>query len=277
MNNNLYTPEKMIQIEYTKHTQDYDMGRFHYHNAYELLLLQEGEYTLITLDNACTLKKHDVSLLAPYCMHKSLGRAGNERTLMYFDERYLNRYFTEKSRSLLLSCFRTGRLSLPREHYEEVLQLLFQIRSFSAKNDFDSTYPAFVRILSLLTHTYRQAAGEDGKMENEAEKTSTPLIAELITYINQNYSTIRSLDDIADHFYITKYHLCRLFRAATKSTVMDHLNGIRILQACSLLENTSKSITEISYACGFHSSAYFSDIFKKALGMSPRAYRKLKS
>jgi AraC-like DNA-binding protein len=58
---------------------------------------------------------------------------------------------------------------------------------------------------------------------------------------------------------------------------MDHLNGIRILQACSLLENTSKSITEISYACGFHSSAYFSDIFKKALGMSPRAYRKLKS
>lgn len=133
MNNNLYTPEKMIQIEYTKHTQNYDMGRFHYHNAYELLLLQEGEYTLITLDNACTLKKHDVSLITPYCMHKSLGRAGNERTLMYFDERYLNRYFTEKSRSLLLTCFQTGHLSLPQKHYEETLQLLFQIRSFSAK------------------------------------------------------------------------------------------------------------------------------------------------
>ena len=201
MNNNLYTPEKMIQIEYTKHTQNYDMGRFHYHNAYELLLLQEGEYTPITLDNACTLKKHDVSLITPYCMHKSLGRAGNERTLMYFDERYLNRYFTEKSRSLLLTCFQTGHLSLPQKHYEETLQLLFQIRSFSAKKDFDSTYPAFVRILSLLTQTYRQAAGA----EEETQKTSAPLIAELITYINQNYSTIRSLDDIADHFYITKW------------------------------------------------------------------------
>lgn len=273
MNNNLYTPEKMIQIEYTKHIRDYDMGSFHYHNAYELLLLQEGEYTLITLDNACTLKKHDISLIAPYCMHKSLGRAGNERTLMYFDERYLNRYFTEKSRSLLLSCFQAARLSLPQEAYEEILKLLFQIRDFSARNDFDSTYPAFVRILSLLSDTYRLSAYTGDK----AEETSVPLIAELITYINQNYSTIRSLDDIAEHFYITKYHLCRLFRAATKSTVMDHLNSIRILQACSLLENTSKSITEISYACGFHSSAYFSDIFKKALGMSPRAYRKLKS
>lgn len=167
MNNNLYTPEKMIQIEYTKHTQDYDMGRFHYHNAYELLLLQEGEYTLITLDNACTLKKHDVSLITPYCMHKSLGRAGNERTLMYFDERYLNRYFTEKSRSLLLTCFQTGHLSLPQEHYEETLQLLFQIRSFSAKKDFDSTYPAFVRSFPCLPKPTARPQEQKKKRKNQ--------------------------------------------------------------------------------------------------------------
>lgn len=83
MNNNLYTPEKMIQIEYTKHTQDYDMGRFTTITPNELLLLQEGEYTLFTLDNACTLKKHDVSLITPYCMHKSLARAGKKNTHVF--------------------------------------------------------------------------------------------------------------------------------------------------------------------------------------------------
>lgn len=277
MNANLYSPEHMMQVEYTRHPQDYDMGTFHYHNAYELLFLQEGEYTLITMDTAYTMHKNQVSLLPPYCMHKSLGRAGNERTLMYFDDRFLNRYFTEKSRSLLLSCFAVGQLSLSGERFSEALGLLFQIRDLVHKNKYDRAYPAFVRILSLLGDACRENALNPIGKDREKSAESTPLIAEVITYINQNYSTIRCLDDIASHFYITKYHLCRLFRSATSSTVMDHLNSIRLLQACSLLENTSKSITDISYACGFHSSAYFSDIFKKALGMSPRAYRRLKS
>ena len=62
MNANLHSPEHMLQIEYIKHPQDYDMGSFHYHNAYELLFLQEGEYTLITMDTAYTICKNQVSL-----------------------------------------------------------------------------------------------------------------------------------------------------------------------------------------------------------------------
>ena len=277
MNANLHSPEHMLQIEYIKHPQDYDMGSFHYHNAYELLFLQEGEYTLITMDTAYTICKNQVSLIPPCCMHKSLGRAGNERTLMYFDDRFLNRYFTEKSRALLLSCFRSGQLPLSPEAFSEALALLFQIRDFVHKNDYDAAYPAFVRILSLLDDSCRENILKTSDAEKKRGTENPPLIAEVITYINQNYSTIRCLDDISSHFYITKYHLCRLFRNATSSTVMDHLNSIRLFQACRLLENTSKSITDISYACGFHSSAYFSDLLKKALGMSPRAYRKLKS
>lgn len=156
MNANLHSPEHMLQIEYIKHPQDYDMGSFHYHNAYELLFLQEGEYTLITMDTAYTICKNQVSLIPPCCMHKSLGRAGNERTLMYFDDRFLNRYFTEKSRSLLLSCFRSGQLPLSPEAFSEALALLFQIRDFVHKNDYDAAYPAFVRILSLLDDSCRE-------------------------------------------------------------------------------------------------------------------------
>ena len=256
MNANLHSPEHMLQIEYIKHPQDYDMGSFHYHNAYELLFLQEGEYTLITMDTAYTICKNQVSLIPPCCMHKSLGRAGNERTLMYFE---------------------SGQLPLSPEAFSEALALLFQIRGFVHRNDYDAAYPAFVRILSLLDDSCRENILKTSDAEKKRGTENPPLIAEVITYINQNYSTIRCLDDISSHFYITKYHLCRLFRNATSSTVMDHLNSIRLFQACRLLENTSKSITDISYACGFHSSAYFSDLFKKALGMSPRAYRKLKS
>lgn len=82
MNANLHSPEHMLQIEYIKHPQDYDMGSFHYHNAYELLFLQEGEYTLITMDTAYTICKNQVS---PHsspaaCTNPWAGRAMNVRS-----------------------------------------------------------------------------------------------------------------------------------------------------------------------------------------------------
>lgn len=81
MNANLHSPEHMLQIEYIKHPQDYDMGSFHYHNAYELLFLQEGEYTLITMDTAYTIcKTRCPSFLPAACTNPWAGRAMNVRS-----------------------------------------------------------------------------------------------------------------------------------------------------------------------------------------------------
>ena len=54
--------------------------------------------------------------------------------------------------------------------------------------------------------------------------------------------------------------------------VIDGVN--RIEDAKTLLENTKLSVTEISYSVGFADSNYFSNIFKKSVGLSPLAYRK---
>ena len=59
-------------------------------------------------------------------------------------------------------------------------------------------------------------------------------------------------------------------------TVIDYLNNIRIKNACDYLINTDKGVLEISQLCGFNSSEYFSNVFKKFTTLSPSEYRKKK-
>ena len=269
MNTSLFSPVGSYQIEARRHSCSFEMKHFQYHNSYEVFLLIKGEHTFITLDNAFTLSGKCVSLIPPGCMHKVVGQAGNERIILYFDEHFLKQYFTEESRRLLLACFETDHLRLSDEACREFLGLLTSMQAYKKKGEHERIFPLFVRAMSVLC--------DAGRLQEPVsllpEKTDAPVISSIISYLNQNYGTITSLDEIADHFFITKYHLCRIFKAATNSTVMEHLNSIRLLHACTMLEETNMSITDISYSCGFHSSAYFSGTFKKALGVSPRTFR----
>lgn len=95
----------------------------------------------------------------------------------------------------------------------------------------------------------------------------------IIKYINQNFSDIHSIEDIAERLHISKYYLCRLFKDATGITLIDYLNTIKVKNACKFLETTDKDILEISQLCGFNSSAYFSNVFKKVMSQSPSKYR----
>ena len=272
MNTSLFSPVGSFQIETRRHNCSFEMKHFQYHNAYEVFLLLNGEHTFITMDNAFTLSPKCVSLIRPQCMHRVVGKAGNERVVLYFDEHFLRQYLTEESRHLLLSCFETDHLKLADGAYEEFLELLTSMQALKRDGEPGRIFPMFVRAMSLLCDA-RRAQGPEGLLP---EKNDAPMVSSIISYLNHHYGTITSLEEIAEHFFITKYHLCRIFKAATNSTVMEHLNSIRLLHACRMLEDTSMSITDISYSCGFHSSAYFSGAFKKALGISPRAFRSQK-
>lgn len=270
MHSHLYSPEKNIWLEHFHYPADYEMPRFHLHNAYELCIPVTGEYTLVTMDEAFRIGPRDVSYTRPGCMHKSFVSSGSELLILYFGELFLNRFFTPESRLLLLQDFRLTHFRIKTEVFPEVKALCLQLGDLAAKNDYARIYPRFVRLVHLLSTEYREESRETGSLAGRAG----PLAAGILSYLWQHYQDAFTLDDIASHFFITKYHLCRVFKAATGSTVMEHLNSIRLLHACRLLQNTEESITGISHICGFHSSAYFTRLFKETLGVTPRVYRK---
>jgi AraC-like DNA-binding protein len=69
----------------------------------------------------------------------------------------------------------------------------------------------------------------------------------------------------------------RVFKEVVGIGYKEYLNSVRLNQANRLLLNTSQSVSDIAYACGFNDSNYFSTFFKKTNGMSPLEFRKLNS
>lgn len=105
-------------------------------------------------------------------------------------------------------------------------------------------------------------------------KSKTSCVAnQLIRYLQEHYQEDLTSDQIAEKFNYHAYHINRIMRSATGTTVHKYLINYRINVSKNLLTNTDLSIEEISAAVGFQNTPYFSNSFKRIVGCSPSFYR----
>lgn len=97
----------------------------------------------------------------------------------------------------------------------------------------------------------------------------------MLDFIQQHYAEPISLKQVAQSGQVCRSKCCRLFRQYLGHTVTGYLQTYRLEQALTLLRESPLSISEISYACGFCSASYFTELLTRYKGCSPTAYRKL--
>ena len=105
-------------------------------------------------------------------------------------------------------------------------------------------------------------------------RLSDKRIIAVIDYIKQNYASALSLDDLSNIVNMSKQGLTSAFKRSTGKTPIDYLNYIRLQNSKEFLKYTDHSIGEISELCGFSNVYYFSNTFKKNIGVSPSMFRK---
>ncbi len=254
--------ERDLQIDYARNTHGGHMPLIHSHSAYEIYILESGERTYIIDDTIIELSAHDVALIKPHELHTTDGGAYS-RHLLYFKEAYLNRFFSTEAKIQLLTLFQQKKLSLTPAEHTELLKLL---RTLSANPD---SFLVFCRIMQLLLHARANTP-------NDTASRKSKLFSGIMEYVANHYLEIDSLDALAAQFYITKSHLCRLFKKETGITVVTYINAQKIQLACEKLKFTKSSIEKIALECGFHSSMYFCRLFKETFGLTPGEYRKRK-
>ena len=98
-----------------------------------------------------------------------------------------------------------------------------------------------------------------------------------VTYFSENYNQDINIEDYAASRGMSVSWFIRNFKKYTGSTPMQFIVGIRISNAQMLLETTTYSINEISKIVGYDNQLYFSRLFHKLKGYSPREYRKLRN
>ncbi len=104
-------------------------------------------------------------------------------------------------------------------------------------------------------------------------KFKNSLIQQAVQYVKQHYKEEITNTSVAEHLNISDAYFCRTFKKETGYTFGQYLAHYRIHIASKLLRNSDMRINEVALACGINDSNYFSQIFKKIKGLSPKDYQ----
>ena len=115
---------------------------------------------------------------------------------------------------------------------------------------------------------------DDGAESESVREASNHLVKAALAYMKEHCTEQHlSLSDVADHVYVSQWHLSKLLNKETDQSFFDLLGGMRIALAKKLLSDPALRIHEIADQAGFSDVAHFSRSFKKITGCTPGEYR----
>ncbi|NMO94968.1 response regulator [Paenibacillus lemnae] len=112
------------------------------------------------------------------------------------------------------------------------------------------------------------------KAEEKQRKSDTTIVQTVIGIIDQEYDRDIGLRTIAERVYLTPNYLGNIFRQETGMYFNDYLASLRMKKAAELLVAGADKVADIGEAVGMTSTSYFSSLFKKTFGVTPKEYRR---
>ncbi len=237
--------------------------RLHTHEFCEIYCFFEGKGVFKVEGNSYPLHSGDILIMRPGEAHyididPSLPY---KRLSIHFDISLFDSL--DNSRSLFRS-FQSrdrGKLNLytEREFISDSYKLFINNICNASQNQSLNT---FTNLLPLLNEI---ALAFDNRNKDTIDNL---LIVQIISYINCNLTEKITLEAICKEFYLSKPHLCRIFKTATGSTVWEYITAKRLIMAKKLIKS-GKNPSEIYVECGFGDYSSFFRAFKKRFGVSP--------
>ena len=108
------------------------------------------------------------------------------------------------------------------------------------------------------------------------EMNSSDRITKSITYMREHLNKKLSLKTLADHVDLSVSQYCSLFKKKTSRSPLDYLTHLKIQKASRLLDFSDFKINNIANQVGYSDPFYFTRVFSKIMGKSPKSYRDLK-
>ncbi|MDT2759339.1 PocR ligand-binding domain-containing protein [Enterococcus xiangfangensis] len=124
-----------------------------------------------------------------------------------------------------------------------------------------------------IPFTYHDSQVQEVPHEKVKNKISRPEVVEALEYINHHLNEVITLDEVADHVYLSGYYFGKLFKKEVGMNFVDYINEKKINRSMILLQDSTWSIDSIAHSLGFSQSSYFSKLFKRVTNISPREYR----
>ena len=148
---------------------------------------------------------------------------------------------------------------------EKVVPIMKKMRSL---DDADRT-ACLLEILAILSSSMHESVVGSRRNEDKIQER----IESIRSFVLCNATRDISLDDAARHVGMNRSSFCVFCKKNLSMTFFEYLNSYRISLACQMLSSSPMTISEICFQTGFNGVPYFSRVFRKITGMSPKAYR----
>lgn len=133
---------------------------------------------------------------------------------------------------------------------------------------------ALLALLNTVVHGVYQASGwQRGGSSKQREAGTAELIYGIKHFLATHFTQRITLDGIAQAVHCSPYHLCRIFRQQTGSSIHAYLNHLRLRTALEYLAEGTDDLAALGVELGYSSHSHFTQAFKRAFGAAPSTLR----
>lgn len=241
-----------------------DHFRLHNHDFYEIYMFSRGDSEYIVEGNTYTLEPGDIIIIRRNEMHRVYHKSQceYERTVIevypsFFAENTCPEYelpFSDTERE-------GNKISAELARKVGLTDAIARLKTYSQEAQGADTpvcRSIVIEILYLISRI-NAFSGDD---------THDDLVKQILLYINNNFAENINLDRLSKRFFVSKYHICKVFKNGTGHTVHSYVTRKRITHVRELRKQ-GKSISEAAYLSGFGNYTSFYRAYLKEFGAPP--------
>lgn len=245
----------------------------HFHPFTEIFYITEGKGSFQLDDEWINVSTGDLIIINPNCLHTEKSIISNnplEYIVLGIDNISLNEL---ESKPQKIDSQNTNKLFKILNYKDDKHIIKFLNALITELDEKKSHYEISCKgLLSLLMVYILRSTKNDLKITKDSKLLNLECM-KIKNYLDSNYTQNITLDFLAELSYLNKFHLVHTFTKQIGTSPINYLITKRIDESKNLLTTTNFSIRDISSIVGFSNSSYFSHMFKKTTGCSPKEYK----
>lgn len=243
--------------------------RLHNHLMHEILIFLEGDAKYVVEEKNYDLEPGDIIIIRNQEMHRIHHNSDKEysRIVLMVSPEFFKKYDCPEYEQAFLDKSKNNgnKISAELVHSSGLYAAISRLRKYS--EDFSDIYsPVAESMMIEIMYLINKIS------MFEKPDTANKIIKNVISYINKHFTEEITLDTLSEKFFVSKYHLCHIFKQATGLTVQEYVRRKRLTLARELHE-AGKTLTEAAIASGFSDYSTFYRAYMKINKTSPKNKR----
>ena len=266
-------PDFELQYKRDSYLKKVDL---HHHDFYEIYFLITGDVTYTIESKLYKVSPGDILLISPrelHQLHIRPEREVYERYVLWVDPRAIKRLSTKHTD--LMTCMDPSspqyrnQIHMSPEDQRRIYDIVGKLFGELTDGGFGGEIMPECLLTLLLVEINRIA--QKGSAPAEDVTRGSRVVSEVVDYISVHYGESLSLEELAEHFYVSKYHLSHEFNRLVGTSVHRYIMKKRLLIARQLMGQGVKP-SHVWLECGFGDYTGFYRAFKGEYGVTPREY-----